>query len=76
MKPTKVVILAGSKGLRIFSEKNSLTKPLSKVNNKPLIWYVMNTYSNNGIRDFLIYTGSNTSNILKFFNNFKILFKF
>ena len=71
MKPTKVLILAGGKGLRIFSEKNSLTKPLAKVNGKPLIWYVMNIYSLAGINKFIICTGSNTKNISSFFNNLK-----
>ena len=71
MTPTKVLILAGGKGLRIFSEKNSLTKPLAKVNGKPLIWYVMNIYALAGINKFIICTGSNTKNINSFFKNLK-----
>ena len=71
MKPTKVLILAGGKGLRIFSEKNSLTKPLAKVNGKPLILYVMNIYALAGINKFIICTGSNTKSINSFFNNLK-----
>ena len=72
LKPSKVIILAGGKGLRIFSEKNSLTKPLAKVNGMPLIWYVMNTYSNGGIKKFIICTGNNYNAVKSFFKNIKI----
>jgi glucose-1-phosphate cytidylyltransferase len=75
MKLTKVIILAGGKGLRIYSEKNSLTKPLAKINGKPLIWYVINTYLKNGLNSFIVCTGANTKAINSLFKNFNILFK-
>ena len=75
MKLNKVIILAGGKGLRIYSEKNSLTKPLARINGKPLIWYVINTYLKNGLNSFIICAGANTEAINSLFEKSNILFK-
>ena len=74
MSTNTVIILAGGKGLRIYSEKNSLSKPLARINRKPLIFYVINTYLKNGLTNFIICTGANTkavANLLKNLKTFK-----
>lgn len=75
MNTNTVIILAGGKGLRIYSEKNSLSKPLAKINGKPLIFFVINTYLKNGLKNFIICTGANTKAVANLFEKSKNLFK-
>ena len=54
---TKVLILAGGKGTR-FSEKTiKQPKPLIRINQRPLIWYIMKHYSKFNLNDFIVLSG-------------------
>ena len=64
-----VVILAGGYGYRFGNETIKIPKPLVKINNKPLIMYVIETYHRHGIRDFIICTGYKSGKIISFFKN-------
>jgi glucose-1-phosphate cytidylyltransferase len=66
----KAVILAGGFGYRLGTESIKKPKPLIKVGEKPLIWYIMKNYSYNGINDFIICTGYKHEFFNKFFKNF------
>ena len=53
----KVIILAGGLGTRISEETEDKPKPMVVINNKPLIWHLMNLFANQGYREFIIATG-------------------
>ena len=48
----KVVILAGGLGTRLSEYTNLVPKPMVKLNNKPIIYYIMKHFSNYGF-DYL-----------------------
>lgn len=53
----KVIILAGGLGTRISEETGDKPKPMVLLDDKPIIWHVMNIYARQGISDFVIATG-------------------
>ena len=53
----KVVILAGGLGTRISEETDTKPKPMVLLDDKPIIWHLMNTFANQGYVDFVIATG-------------------
>ena len=53
----KTIILAGGFGTRISEETESKPKPMVMIDNKPLIWHVMNIYASQGFDDFVIAAG-------------------
>jgi glucose-1-phosphate cytidylyltransferase len=53
----KVVILAGGFGTRLSEYTNLVPKPMVKLNNKPIIYYIMKHFSNYGFDDFYIALG-------------------
>jgi glucose-1-phosphate cytidylyltransferase len=53
----KAVILAGGLGTRISEETGDKPKPMVLLDDKPIIWHVMNIYARQGISDFVIATG-------------------
>jgi glucose-1-phosphate cytidylyltransferase len=63
----KVVILAGGYGTRLSEETATIPKPLVEIAGKPLIWYVMKTYSNYGFNDFIVACGYKGERIKEYF---------
>jgi glucose-1-phosphate cytidylyltransferase len=61
MKPwvliIKAIILAGGYGTRISEETDTKPKPMVLLDNKPIIWHLMNTFSIQGIDEFIIAAG-------------------
>lgn len=53
----KVVILAGGLGTRISEETETKPKPMVLIDDKPIIWHIMNTFAKQGYFDFLIALG-------------------
>lgn len=70
----KVVILAGGFGTRIADVDESIPKPLIQVNNKPLIWYILDHYSSFGFNDFYIALGYKSEKIKEYFLNLNNLY--
>jgi glucose-1-phosphate cytidylyltransferase len=68
---SKVVILAGGKGLRFGEETKKKPKPLINVGPSPLIWYIMNHYSNYNLKDFIVLAGYRYLNFVKEFKKKK-----
>ena len=66
----KVVILAGGFGTRIGEESHLRPKPMIEIGGKPLLWHIMNIYSNHGIIDFIIAAGYKAEVIKSYFLNF------
>jgi glucose-1-phosphate cytidylyltransferase len=53
----KVIILAGGLGTRISEETETKPKPMVLLDDKPIIWHVMNVYASQGFEEFIIATG-------------------
>jgi glucose-1-phosphate cytidylyltransferase len=53
----KVIILAGGLGTRISEETEKKPKPMVLLDDKPIIWHLMNSFAQQGIQDFIIATG-------------------
>jgi glucose-1-phosphate cytidylyltransferase len=53
----KVIILAGGLGTRISEETDNKPKPMVLLDDKPIIWHLMNIYAKQGFSDFIIATG-------------------
>jgi len=53
----KVIILAGGLGTRISEETEDKPKPMVLINDKPLIWHLMNIFAKQGYKEFIIATG-------------------
>jgi glucose-1-phosphate cytidylyltransferase len=53
----KTIILAGGLGTRISEETESKPKPMVLIDDKPLIWHVMNIYASQGYDEFIVAAG-------------------
>ena len=53
----KVIILAGGLGTRISEETETKPKPMVLLDDKPIIWHLMNIFASQGYKDFVIATG-------------------
>ena len=53
----KVIILAGGLGTRISEETQTKPKPMVLLDDRPIIWHLMNIYATQGYDDFIIATG-------------------
>jgi len=53
----KLLILAGGYGTRISEETDSKPKPMVLLDDKPIIWHLMNSFAVQGFTDFVIATG-------------------
>jgi glucose-1-phosphate cytidylyltransferase len=53
----KVIILAGGLGTRISEETGDKPKPMVLLDDKPILWHVINIYALQGCKEFIIATG-------------------
>jgi glucose-1-phosphate cytidylyltransferase len=53
----KVVILAGGLGTRISEETNDKPKPMVLIDDKPILWHLMNIFSVQGFDEFILALG-------------------
>jgi glucose-1-phosphate cytidylyltransferase len=53
----KAIILAGGLGTRISEETDTKPKPMVLLDDKPIIWHLMNSFAIQGTTDFVIATG-------------------
>jgi glucose-1-phosphate cytidylyltransferase len=54
----KVIILAGGLGTRISEETKLKPKPMVLLDDKPIIWHIMNIYASQGFDEFVIAIGN------------------
>ena len=53
-----VLVLCGGVGTRLKEETAVVPKPMVPVDNRPILWHVMNTYAHYGFKRFLLCPGS------------------
>jgi glucose-1-phosphate cytidylyltransferase len=63
----KVVLFCGGFGTRIRDVSESIPKPMIPVGNQPILWHLMNYYSGQGHKDFILCLGYKANIIKKFF---------
>ena len=68
----KVIIIAGGLGTRIAEETEDKPKPMVLINDKPIIWHLMNIFCIQGFNQFIISTGYKSEVIDDWIGNNKI----
>lgn len=53
----KAIILAGGLGTRISEETETKPKPMVLLDDKPILWHIMNAFSRQGVTEFCVATG-------------------
>jgi len=53
----KAIILAGGFGTRILEETDTKPKPMVLLDDRPIIWHLMNSFSVQGVNNFIIAAG-------------------
>jgi glucose-1-phosphate cytidylyltransferase len=66
----KAVILAGGLGTRISEETSLRPKPMVEIGGRPILWHILNIYSQHGITDFIICCGYKGYVIKEYFANY------
>ena len=72
----KVVILAGGLGTRLPEYTHSIPKPMVKINDKPIIWFIIKNLIKNSFNHFILpvgYKGRLIENYIKKQKDFKNL---
>ena len=69
----KVIIIAGGLGTRISEETEDKPKPMVLINDKPIIWHLMNIFSLQGFSEFIISTGYKSEVIENWVNDNRIV---
>lgn len=69
----KVIILAGGLGTRLGEFTNVIPKPMIPIGGKPILWHIMQTYSEFGHKDFFVALGYKSEVIKEFFLNYRSL---
>lgn len=67
----KVVLFCGGLGTRIREYSESIPKPMIPVGHQPILWHIMNYYSEYGNNDFVLCLGYKANTIKDFFLNYK-----
>ena len=63
----KTIILAGGLGTRISELTYNIPKPMIEIGGKPILWHIMNIYSQYGYKDFLVALGYKGDVIKRYF---------
>ena len=67
----KVVLFCGGLGTRIREYSESIPKPMIPVGNQPILWHIMQYYSQYGHSDFVLCLGYKANIIKEFFLNYR-----
>jgi glucose-1-phosphate cytidylyltransferase len=67
----KVVLFCGGLGTRIREYSEAIPKPMIPVGHQPILWHVMDYYSQYGHRDFVLCLGYKANTVKDFFLNYK-----
>jgi glucose-1-phosphate cytidylyltransferase len=68
----KVVLFCGGLGTRIRDYSESVPKPMVPIGNYPILWHVMQYYSQYGHNDFVLCLGYKANVVKNYFLNYKV----
>lgn len=69
----KVILLAGGFGTRMSEYTSDIPKPMVPIGGKPILWHLMNYYSEYGHKDFYLALGYKSEVVKQFFLQYNIL---
>lgn len=69
----KVILLAGGFGTRLAEYTASIPKPMVTIGGRPIIWHIMQTFSQYGHKDFYVALGYKAELIKEYFLNYRVL---
>jgi glucose-1-phosphate cytidylyltransferase len=69
----KVVILAGGRGTRISEETSSKPKPMVLIDENPILWHIMNTFAQQGLKEFIVALGYRGEDIKRWLSELNTL---
>jgi glucose-1-phosphate cytidylyltransferase len=67
----KAVILCGGQGTRIRDASEAIPKPMLPIGGKPIVWHIMKSYAQHGVKDFVLCLGYKSWLIKEFFLNYR-----
>lgn len=67
----KVVLFCGGLGMRIREYPEAVPKPMIPVGHQPILWHLMQYYSQHGHNDFVLCLGYKANVIKEFFLNYR-----
>jgi glucose-1-phosphate cytidylyltransferase len=67
----KTVLFCGGLGTRIRDYSENVPKPMVPIGDKPILWHLMQYYSEYGHRDFVLCLGYKSNVIKEFFFNYR-----
>lgn len=67
----KVVLFCGGLGTRIREYSETIPKPMVPIGHQPILWHVMQYYSQYGHRDFVLCLGYRANVVKDYFLNYK-----
>ena len=67
----KTVLFCGGLGTRIRDVTETIPKPMIPIGDKPILWHLMNYYSQFGHKDFILCLGYKANVIKEYFLNYK-----
>jgi glucose-1-phosphate cytidylyltransferase len=67
----KVVLFCGGLGTRIRDYSENIPKPMVPIGHQPILWHVMQYYSQYGHQDFILCLGYKANVIKEYFLNYK-----
>ena len=68
----KAVLFCGGLGTRIRDYSEIVPKPMVPVGDNPILWHVMQYYSQYGHHDFILCLGYKASVVKTYFLNYKV----
>jgi glucose-1-phosphate cytidylyltransferase len=69
----KAVILCGGQGTRIRDASEVLPKPMLPIGGKPIVWHIMKSYAQHGVREFVLCLGYKGWVLKEFFLNYRAM---
>lgn len=66
----KVVLFCGGQGTRLREYSEAVPKPMVRIGDRPILWYIMKYYAYFGHKDFILCLGYKSAAIKEFFLNY------
>jgi glucose-1-phosphate cytidylyltransferase len=69
----RAVILCGGQGTRIRDASELLPKPMLPIGGKPIVWHIMKSYAQHGVREFVLCLGYKAHVVKDFFLHYQAM---